>query len=76
MTGQLNILDHSGDIKLIWDSAIPKDVDEARKAFDSAKAKGYMAYTVNDKDFTKGEVIREFDPNMQRIIMTPQMQGG
>jgi hypothetical protein len=43
--------------------------------FDTLKEKRYLAYTVSE-DGTKGEVIREFDPEAGAIIMAPQVVGG
>jgi hypothetical protein len=72
----LSIADPTGDTRLMWD---PTDRDEtkiARAAFDKAKARGMLAYSVNPKDGSKGQVIHEFDPQAEKIIMTKQLQGG
>lgn len=68
--------EHAGDMDLKWNKNSPAEVARCRAAFDDARAKDkYMAYRVN-RDGTRGEVIREFDPNAERIIMTPPMVGG
>lgn len=74
--GELAIMDHSGDTKLMWDSDNDTEVENARRMFGEMKAKGFMAYTVKGKSGDKGEVIREFDPTAESIIMVPQMKGG
>lgn len=71
----LSIANGEGDNRIMWD---PRDRDEvkvAKEAFQKAKAKGMLAYSVTD-DGEKGEVIREFDPSLSKIIMTKQLQGG
>lgn len=74
--GELAIMDHSGDTKLMWDSENEDETENARRTFATMKAKGFMAYTVKGKSGDKGEVIREFDPDAESIIMVPQMKGG
>lgn len=75
MNGELIILDRSGDMKLIWSADKAAEIETAREMFEKMKKKGYLAYTVNKKH-EKGEVIRSFDPDVEKIIMTPAMQGG
>lgn len=75
-TGVLEMLDHTGDTKLIWDRHQTAEVDNARATFDRLRAAKYLAFSVTGKNGDKGEQIREFDPNAERIIMTPPMQGG
>ena len=68
-----------GHAKLAWDKNDPKDVEIAREEFKKAKASGYAAYRVDPKDpkgNTKGEILTEFDPNAEQIIMLPQLKGG
>lgn len=64
-----------GDNKIEWNADRPAEVEAARQMFDTMKAKRYMAYTL-DESGHRGEVIREFDPNAERIIMQPQRVGG
>ena len=71
----LHIMDGTGDTRLTWDPANEFEVSEARKAFDSHKSKGYLAYKVQG-DGSQGEVIRDFDPENRAMIMTPQHVGG
>ena len=64
-----------GDTKAIWDKNNPDEVAAARATFDALKKKKYLAYSV-DKDGNKGKLITEFDPNAERVIMSPPMAGG
>jgi len=73
--GELSVLDRTGDTKIMWDSAQDAEVDAARATFDDLKKKGYLAYSVNKKG-DKGEVMKKFDPDAERIIMAPPLVGG
>lgn len=72
---ELIVLDQTGDTKIIWDSDKAEEVDQARETFNKLKKKGYMAYKVNKKG-EQGEVIREFDPDAEKMILAPQTVGG
>lgn len=69
------MMNSSGDLKTIWSADKPDEVAIARRAFEDAKKKGYMAYRVNRKG-DKGEVMGGFDPEAETIILAPAMQGG
>lgn len=69
------IMDHSGDVKKIWDPSKPVEVDDAKRSFDDLTQKGYKAFRTNDKGDT-GEQMREFDASAGRVVFIPQMQGG
>jgi hypothetical protein len=73
--GELAVLNGEGDFKTIWDSEKPEEVEAAKKTFDDLKKKGYAAYRVK-KNGEKGEVIKEFDPGAEKIILAPLMAGG
>jgi len=73
--GEMAILDRTGDTKIIWDSANEDEVEEAKRTFKNLKDKGYAAYSVNKKG-DKGEVMKKFDAEAERIIMAPPLQGG
>lgn len=64
-----------GDLKVIWDSDKPAEVAHARKTFDEFKRQGYLAYRVA-KGGDKGEVMRSFEADAERVILAPQMVGG
>jgi len=75
MIGELTVLDHTGDTKLVWDSAQDDEIEAARKMFNDLKKKGYAAFSVTKKG-DKGELLKAFDPDAERIIMAPALQGG
>lgn len=75
MTGEMKILDHTGDTKIVWDSDKQVEVDEAKNTWARMKKLGYVGYKVNSKG-DKGEVIHEFDPYAEKLIMAPQLRGG
>ena len=72
---ELAVMDRTGDTRIEWDAERPGEVEAARELFDKMKNKGYLAYTL-DRSGTRGDVIRRFDPNAERIIMSPQTVGG
>lgn len=69
-------LDETGDTKIIWDRNNSTEAAIAREAFRKAKADGFMAYRVTGKDGLRGEVLAEFDPAAERIILAPPLRGG
>jgi hypothetical protein len=68
-------MDRTGDTRTTWSKTVRAEVDAAKAMFNSMKAKGYLAYTV-EPGGGRGEVIRDFDPNAEAIIMSPQTVGG
>lgn len=72
---EICVMNESGDTRLSWDEDNEVEVAAARKMFDDLKAKGYVGYAM-DKKGEKGEVIRSFDPSLEKIVMAPQMRGG
>jgi hypothetical protein len=74
--GAMSVMGREGDTKHIWNKNDPVEVEAARKQFDHFRSKKYLAFHVKGKDGDKGEQMTEFDPNAERIIFTPPMQGG
>ncbi len=75
--GELRLLDkQAGDLKIIWDSEKPDEVEAVRKQFDELKKKGYMAWNVTNKGRKGDNEIKEFDPDIEKIIMTPAVTKG
>ncbi len=74
-TGEMRIIDKTGDTKIIWDKDNADEAAAAKKVFDDLKKKKFMAYKVDDHG-DKSEVIREFDPNAEKLIMSPPLVGG
>lgn len=75
MTGEMAILDNTGHSRLIWDANSPDEVEAARETFNRLKKKGYLAYSVKEGG-DAGEVLREFNPNVGKMILSPPMAGG
>ena len=77
MVGELCVMTpKDGDIKMMWDKTKAEEIVAADDMFNTMKGRGYIAYSVVGKNGEKGEVIKDFDPDAERIIMTPPMQGG
>lgn len=74
--GVMAVMDpKEGDVRVIWDPDRPEEVESARAQFQTLRGKGYAAYRVTATG-RKGEVIREFDPDAEKIILAPAMVGG
>lgn len=74
--GAMAVMGARGDTKYLWDKTKPVEVEAARAQFAKFREQGYAAFSVTGKNGEKGELIREFDPNIDAIIFSPQMQGG
>jgi len=72
---EMSILDRTGDIKIVWDPHRLDEVASAKAAFEAAKKKKMVAYSVSESG-EADEIIRDFDPNAEKIIMRPAMVGG
>jgi hypothetical protein len=70
-----------GDLKVIWDADNDDEVAAARKTFEemtnptSKGGKGFLAFAVGRRG-AKAEQIREFDPDAEKLILSPAMAGG
>lgn len=73
--GALQVIDETGDTKLMWTIGNQDEMEAAKELFKKLKKKKYIAYSV-DEDGDKKEIIHEFDPNLGRIIMIPPIVGG
>lgn len=74
-TGELCVMDHTGDTKLMWDRTRPDEVEAAKDTFTKLRKKGYVAYSVRG-DGSTGSVITEFDATAEKIILAPPVVGG
>jgi len=73
--GELRELGTRGDTKIIWDAEKKEEVQAAKDTFDKLRDQGYFAYRVKKKG-DKGEVITQFDPQAEKIILALPMRGG
>jgi hypothetical protein len=74
--GLMHELDKTGDTRVMWDRGNEDEVAAARAQFNALRKKGFTAYRAEGKDGTRGEVIREFDADAERIILVKQLVGG
>ena len=66
-----------GDREVTWDKGKEQEVKDAQASFDNhVKKQGYKAYAIDPSTGGKGQEIKEFDPNLEKIILVPQMRGG
>lgn len=72
----MNVLNNTGDSKFMWDRHNADEVAGARAQFNELKKKGFIAFKVDKEGKKTPEQITEFDPNLERIIMSPPMVGG
>lgn len=73
--GEMWELDDTGDTRIQWDPGDADQVAAAKKKFADLKARGYRAFAVK-KSGSPGELLDEFDPMEERIIMSPHHVGG
>ena len=73
--GKMFIIDKTGDTKIIWDANNPDEVKAAREMFNNLRRANFIAHSVQ-KNGDPGEIIRTFDPSIERIIMIPPVVGG
>lgn len=73
--GVLEVLNSSGDLKIMWDRNNPGEVTAAKAAFDQAIAAKSAVFSVKAKG-DQGPKVKEFDPNLERLLVVPQLVGG
>lgn len=72
----LRILDPVlGDQKMTWDPDNDDEVALAKTAFENGRKKGLCGYRV-DKKGGKAEVMKDFDPAADKMILAPPVAGG
>ena len=72
---EMRIMGGNGDTKVVWDKDNADEVASARDTFNQLRGKGFTAFNVK-RNGDKDEVITEFDPNTQSLIMVPRLAGG
>jgi hypothetical protein len=73
--GVLEVLNSSGDMKIMWDRNNPGEVTAAKAAFDQAIKAKSAVFAVKTKG-GQGDKVKEFDPNLERLMVVPQLVGG
>lgn len=74
--GTMHMMSNKGDEEVTWDKDDPESVMAARKKFLEflAERKGYAARM--GPGGTKGEMITDFDPEAERLVLMPMIVGG
>lgn len=72
--GEIRQLDKIGDMKISWDVENDKEVLAAREIFDKRIKEGWAAF--REKMGVKGDKIKIFDPDAERIVLVPPIFGG
>lgn len=73
--GVFRVQSFLGDTKYMWNRDNADEVKIGREMFRDLRAKGYAAWRT-DKKGERTEQMIEFDPNAERVLFTPPMQGG
>lgn len=73
--GSMSIMGRQGDIKVTWSADNRDEVNLAKEQFDSALKRNMLAFSVK-RDGSRGDQIKKFDPDAERIILAPQVAGG
>ena len=71
----LVITDPAGEIRKAWRPDNPQEIEAVRDLFAAKRATGYIAYRADQTGALK-EIIREFDPQAEMIILSPPLLGG
>jgi hypothetical protein len=70
----VEVLDYTGDTKVIWNRRNRDEVDAIRRQFeDLVGKKKYLVFVAEGDDGHKGKQIREFDSDVERLIFVPPM---
>lgn len=74
--GVLERMDSSGDAKIMWNKDNPDEVEIARATFQMAVDRRSLIFKAVGKDGAQGERVTEFNPELERVIIVPQLVGG
>ena len=69
------VMDRNGDTRHEFDVADPEGVALAERRFLELTGRGFRAAGLG-KDGNPGKLLREFDPQVERALFIPQLQGG
>lgn len=73
--GEMRVMGLQGDTKLSWDSKNKDEVKAARKLYKKLAEAGYKAFSVGG-DYKPGNMLDDFDPDIEKIVFVPPMRGG
>ena len=71
---ELRVLGRGGDVKISWNSANREELATARETFEKKIKEGWSAF--KEKFGSKGEKIKIFDADAERIVLVPPISGG
>jgi hypothetical protein len=71
---ELQILGREGHRSKTWDVDVKEQVDEAQEEFARCLLNSYAAFEMGEGQ--KGSIIRDFNPDAERILLVPPMKGG
>ncbi len=69
------VMDRSGDTRHEFDGADAQAVALAEERFRALTEKGFRAVALSE-DGRPGELLRGFDPQIERTLFIPHLQGG
>jgi hypothetical protein len=69
------VMDRSGDTRHEFDGADAEAVALADERFQALTAKGFRAVALTE-DGSPGTLLRTFDPQVERTLFVPHLQGG
>jgi hypothetical protein len=68
-------MDRSGDARHEFDSADAEAVARAAERFRTLMAQGFRAVALG-REGTPGRLLRSFEPEVERTLFIPHLQGG
>ncbi len=71
---ELRILGFGGDTKMSWDRRNDIEVSAAKETFEKRIKDGWSAF--REKFGSKGDKIKFFDVEAERIVLVPPISGG
>lgn len=71
----MKTLGRYGDLHVSWNVDNEEEVSTAKEMFSKKIKEGWSAFR-EKLSGTKGDRIKEFDPDAQRIILVPPITGG
>lgn len=71
---EMRVLGKGGDLRISWNSENEREVAVAKETFEKWVRDGWSAF--RDKLGVKGDKIKTFDPDAERIVLIPPVAGG
>ena len=71
---ELRVLGKEGDLKISWNSANIEEIQVAKEIFEKKISQGWSAF--KDKFGSKGDKVKVFDEDAERIVLVPPIAGG